>query len=618
MKKLLLVAALSQALAAQPPITLLRHQASLDPLAWRARWEWQGARRTLQHLGLKVQVTSEEELARKGCSSSILVLANARNLSPETQQAVRQHLASGGRLLATYQSSYQNDGLGLGPELGVRFLRRNNLRGETEALQVAAPYGRIGVARHQGLVVESHPEATVLATWEKPEKAPAIIQRGGALFLCEDLLAPENAHSLKVVRLLAGLFNRLDPSLRLRWPRQAPARLEPEPPFEPLPSRPDAPDEPEIRVGLGSLGSKIHLRALFSLRDGQGKPLGKELSLEARPGVNQKLVFSGAPYLHLWNESPEGTAHWNAYRGVLEIEAREGQFFGINRLPGDAYLAGVIPSEVPASFPPESLKAMAVVARTYASGRGSRHPGEGYDLCSEIHCQVYRGLPQEHPATTAAVLQTRGERLWHGEQLAQTLFHACCGGHGVDVQAAWPRSNPLPYLAGTYDQLPNTLLPDLSLEEAFRPWLEARHPSYCQAASRFRWQESYTWEGWRGKVEAALQLKEVKSVKISRRDRSGRVAELQLEHATGNTTVEGDAVRWLTSGGKPGPGALPSSLFYLVEEVKDDSRQLRFVGGGWGHGIGLCQEGAAGRARGGANYRQILEHYYPGANIERR
>ena len=629
----------------RPPVMLLRSEATFRQLGWRSRWEWQGAKATLERLGLQVVIVKEDELAEADLGAGVLVLANARNLSSDTLAAIRAHLARGGKLLASYQTSYRQpdntswkpNGLALGPELGVKFLRWNGTPGETEAMQAAAPYGHVGLARHQGMLVEALPEASVLANWESRDgsELPAIVQNGSAIYMGEDLLAPENSHSRQVCGLLAGLLNRLDNRLKLPLPKTATPLLEPQPPFTALPAEPG---ETLVRVGLGTLnspGGQLHLGARKAVLDSKGKSLGKQVELVAKSdglhlvagnkslASGARLTVSGSPYLSCWQENSDGTLHWSAYRGSLQLIAgAHGSVQAINLLPGDQYLAGVIPSEVPFTFPTEALRAMAVVARTFSLSHLKRHSGEGFDVCSEVHCQVFRGLGQEHPNTTGAIVHTRGEILRSGEAVADTTFHACCGGHGVDVQDTWLQAAPVSYLTGSFDQLPSSPVADLTREEPFRRWLDARHPSYCSSAGRFRWEERFAWSELERKLQQSIPvllpgstLTSLRSLEVTRRDRSGRVLELKIGALPADLRLGGDRVRWLTSGGSVGAGGLQSSLFYLETTGSGADRSLRISGGGWGHGVGLCQEGAAGRARAGQNYRQILAHYYPGATL---
>jgi len=620
--------------AERPQVALLQSQATFQHVGWKARWDWQGAKTALEHLGLAVNVVSEAQLAATGSPANLLVLSNARNLEESTLQAVRQHLSQGGKVLASYQTSYRKannsswtpNGFALGPELGIRFTRWNGTQGETDALKVAPPYGAIPLARHQAMLFEPLPEAVVLAQWDKPAESASIVRFGNSLYCGEDLLAPENSQSRQVLGLMAGLLNSLEPSLGLKLPRTSPPLVEPQPPFMILPP---TPSEPSLRVGLGSLLEGGQGAFVFSaskgLRDAQGKPLGSKLRIEfrapnlllvngqKRKSLGPEFKLRGSPYLNCWQENSNGTMRWNAWRGSLHLTVKEQNVEAVNELPADNYLAGVIPSEVPFSFPPETLKAMAVVARTYALSHRGRH--DGFDVCSEVHCQVYRGLGQEHPKTNQAILDTRGQFLLYAGQPANATFHACCGGHGVDVGGAWPTSAAVPYLEGSYDQPAASPKLDLKDENAFREWLLAAHPAFCSGAGRFRWQESFAWKDLESKLKVALSIEELKGLEVVRRDRSGRIQELKILALPADVVVGGDKVRWITSAGKVGAGGLQSSMFFLDIVGEGEARVVRLQGGGWGHGVGLCQEGAAGRARAGEGYRQILAHYYPGAQL---
>lgn len=638
MKKWLLALALvSGAWADKPKVSLLRSENTFRQLGWKARWEWQGAKTALEHLGLQVEVVNEYQLAK--ISTPVLVMCNARNLDESSLNSVRKHLAGGGKVLASYQTSYKKadnsswdpNGLALGPELGVKFLRWNGTAGETEALKLAPPYGLIPLARHQAMLVEASPESYVLAQWDKPGDAPSIVQKGGAIYLGEDLLVPENSHSKQVLGLLAGLLNRLDSKLRLSLPKTSPPLVDPQLAFSSLPPQPG---EASVKVGLGTLVASdgaLDFSASRTVLSDKNKPLGKHLHIVEKDGqlvqvlpqkevkLGTELTLSASPYLNCWQENSNDTVRWSAYRGTLTLKAGENGITGINQLPADAYLAGVIPSEVPFTFPAEALKAMAVVARTYALSHLGRHNAEGFDVCSEVHCQVYRGLAAEHPYTTAAIQATRGELLKFRDKPADCSFHACCGGHGVDAKDTWPGMADKPYLAGTFDQLPASPQADLTQEAAFRAWLDGRYPAYCSAAGRFRWEETMTWSQFEGKLKESVPvmvanatLTSLKNVEVTRRDRSGRVAELKLSADPADLTLGGDSVRWLTSGGKIGAGGLQSSLFYVDVSGAGEAKTIRLRGGGWGHGVGLCQEGAAGRAKAGQGYRQLLMHYYPG------
>ena len=650
-------------------VTLLRSLPTVKLGGWRAEWELRGARQSLQNLGLAVAVMEPSALIRKGAPTKVLVLANAKNMDKATVLAIKDHIRRGGKVLATYQTSYRQDdnrswtpnNFALATELGIRFTRWVGGSVECGRLLFKAPPVKdsavfpesITLLRHQAMLVEALPGTRVIATWDKPEKAAAIVEGSGGIYCGEDLLAPENAQSPLVLQSLGHLLRRLDPGLHPHMSDQEALKLPPpQPPCAPL-----APleEEPSLRIGLGLhdlAGGQLRLTAHqgpLRLRTGtvnklcrqiclrhQGGKLSLEAVLESKPPFRSLELSLSDPmvvyptvktsYLDVYHESRDATSSWQAYRGRLHLAGQAQGVYLINVLPLDAYLAGVVPSEVPQAFPAESLKAMAVVARSYCLSHAERHKSEGFDLCSEVHCQVYRGLAMEAESSNRAVLETLGEVLSYRGKPANTTFHACCGGYGADVEAAWPQNGSVPYLCGKPD-FEEILEQDLGSDRGLRQWLPTKGGAYCAAAGRFRWEERIRWNDLESKLEQSLPqivgkdfkgLGTLKEFRITTRDASGRVAQLLIEGSKGTYLVGGDATRWLTSSGKVGPGGLNSSLFVIDVENTGAERVVRLRGAGWGHGVGLCQEGAAGRARAGQTYRQILQHYYAGTEVSKR
>lgn len=598
---LLLWLLLAGCAAAQPTplapgqVLLLKSEPTLQALGWRARWEYEGAKWALRTAGAEPVEVNVAEL-EAGVAPGLLVLPNVRNMAPSTVAAVRTHLQRGGKVLATAMTSYRradnkawepND-LALGDVLGVHFKRWAGGANEVNKL------GEIAVPRHSAMIVDPTPDATVLARWDVPEGAAAIVATPNTVYVGEDILAPELAASGEVQALLASLLTRLDPSFPLapvadlKFP--APAF-----PFTDIPA-----GNSTVNVSLGNLTvPSVRVRV----------PGGEERVVTAAE-LTEPLQVVGSPYLELLQVYPNGTFRWAAYRGSLTFNPG---FAVINEVPLDGYLAGVVPSEMPAWFPAEALKAQAIVARSYTLNHLKRHGA--FDMCAEVHCQVYRGLTQEAPATTAAVLATLGQVLTFNGTPADGTFHAVCGGSGEEVTSAWPKYSPATYLVADSD-LRTGPLPDLTVEENLRAFLDTPQDAYCSAAGRFRWEEKYPWATLEAKLKQSLpELDKLVGLEVTRRDVSGRVAELTVRGSEKVFTVGGDAVRWLLSGGKVGAGGLQSSLFYV--DVDEASRTVRFRGGGWGHGVGLCQEGAAGRAKAGQGYEEILRHYYPGTELVR-
>lgn len=587
------------------PVALLRSEATFQALGWRSRWEWRGAEATLQKLQVDYEVLSPEELI--DWHGRVLVLPNVRNMSATTVAQIKEKQV---KVLATYMSSYRSydnsswspNNFALAELFGADFKSWVGSGPQGDHLQLSQALGgdKVPLGRQLAMLVKPKSGAVVLASWGNDEAS--IVEGPSGIYVGEDLFAPENSDSLQVQRLLASLLNRLSPGLATP-PREPGSSQWPTPPLSNLPVMGKS-----VRVGLDPLHGAVTFRA----RDGltvKGKKVGNVLTWDQQP-----TAVSGQPFLELLHQRPNGTYQWRAYRGLLEIG--EGGAL-VNVLDFEHYLAGVVPSEVPAYFPSEALKTMAVVARTYGLSHLQRH--DGFDICAEVHCQVYRGLASEAESTNQAIRATSGQRLLYAGKPADTTFHAACGGVGVDVWRAWPKSAKQPYLGGRLDHAAATPLA-LSEEAELRRFLDAPPPSYCKTSGRYRWKERFSRSELREKLAAGLAgspgqefrgLSQLQSLKVVRRGPQGRVETLEIRSPEKTYLVEGDAVRWLWSGGKIGTGGLQSTLFYIDES----NEGFTIVGGGWGHGVGLCQQGAAGRAEAGHAYPAIIKHYYPGTEL---
>ncbi|GMU53456.1 MAG: hypothetical protein AMXMBFR33_26020 [Candidatus Xenobia bacterium] len=586
------------------PIYLLRSQATLAQAGWRGEWELECARRTLASLGAEPEVIGEERLA--GLAPGLLVLSNVRNMSERDAEAVRTFCRKGGRVLATALTSYrQADGspwqpnnFALADVLGADFVRW----GAPDRMD------KILLGKRNAMLVKAREHARVRARFESGD--PAILETDWGTYVAEDLLAPEDTAAPEVRKLLAELLTRLSPRRSF-----APGPYTELPP--PLPFREMLPEGEQLdvlveeKVPALKVGSQ-EVRAILTV----GKPpalalydrAGKQLRRSGEP-----LTLQDKPYVSLRITRSNGTYRWSAFRGAVILVPGPHGLSVINRLTLEEYLAGVVPNEVPPTFPPECLKAMAVVARSYSLAHRGAHSGA--DVCDEVHCQVYGGLASESDSTSAAVLATHAVVLAYQGRPIDATFHAVCGGVGQDADRVWSGRGAA-YLRGRPDTLESE--PGaLASEEAVTAFLE--HPpedACCRQAGRFRWRETYS----RNELEERLNLSlpvlckeewrglgRLRALRVSERGPLGRVEALEIEGQQGRYTVRGDRVRWLTSGGKIGAAGLNSTLFV----VKLTGDEVELVGGGWGHGVGMCQEGAAGRARAGLPYQDILKHYYP-------
>ncbi len=277
-------------------------------------------------------------------------------------------------------------------------------------------------------------------------------------------------------------------------------------------------------------------------------------------------------------------------------------------------LRGLVPSELPAGSPREALKAQAVTARSNVLAQiGTRHLTDPYVLCSEVHCQAYRGEAAQAPATDAAVRATAGEALFGREDhaLVDAVYSAMCGGHGEDNDAVWP-TMPSAGLRGRPDLPPDQARAwqgGLASEARLRSFLAGAPTGWCGRASgvredRYRWTRRFSPSDLSA-LAATLGVGRVRGLEVTARGSSGRARALVVTGDAGQGVVEGELrIRRLL-------GDLPSAMF-VVDRAADD---LVLHGGGWGHGVGMCQWGAIGRAEAGQGYREILRAYYSGAEV---
>lgn len=307
-----------------------------------------------------------------------------------------------------------------------------------------------------------------------------------------------------------------------------------------------------------------------------------------------------------------------SFRGAIQISAdRSGRLAVINLIGMEDLLKGLVPSEIFAKAHLEALKAQAVTARAEVLAKvGLKHVADPYFLCTEQHCAVYRGVSGEAATTNAAVDATRGEMLFDREgRLVDAVYSAVCGGHTEHNEIVWGGvANQA--LRGVPDLLPGKpATPSPSTE--LKRFLTTEGSYACRvstfaAPSKFRWEKRFTAKDVDDKL-AAFKVGRVMAMSVSERGVSGRARLLQVSGDEGATTIRGELViRRLFSN-------LNSAMFEVKAErdAKGRPQAWVFTGGGWGHGVGMCQTGAIGRAEAGQTYRQILEHYFGGASVSR-
>lgn len=344
--------------------------------------------------------------------------------------------------------------------------------------------------------------------------------------------------------------------------------------------------------------------------------------------------------------------HWQrletqTFRGSLRLLADGGKIWAINDLPVEDYLESVISSEMSAQSSLPLLMAHAVISRSWLMSQidGNTAPntqashGDAFirwydhtdhtlfDVCADDHCQRYQGITKEtSPNVAEAIRRTRGELLTYGDEICDARFSKCCGGAMEEFQYCWD-DTPKPYLKGIGDT-PEETIPDLTVEENARQWILSSPNSFCNTTDKrilsqvlndydqettdfYRWRVSYTQEELSKLVEKKLGagLGTITDMRPLKRGTSGRICELRIT-GTKKTIVVGKELEIRR--------ALSESHLYssaFVVEKQGDTFTL--IGAGWGHGVGLCQIGAAVMGDKGYAYDEILRHYYPGAEIEK-
>lgn len=312
-----------------------------------------------------------------------------------------------------------------------------------------------------------------------------------------------------------------------------------------------------------------------------------------------------------------------SYRGEIEILPSGNQFTVVNRLSVEEYLYSVVPSEMPAWWPREALRAQAIAARSYTLYPRDRYEDRGFDLLSSVTSAYYPGVTNEHPRTTDAVNATRGLVLRDGSRPLDAVYSANHAGYAEAAGSVWGWPNSL---VATSDPLLPELEPNRSPAVVYR-WLVSRPDSYS-GRPPYAGRSSYRWNLLvpREAIERRLadygqSVGQIERISTGPRGITGRVESVTIHGTDSETEVRRDAIRSRL-------GGLRSNLFVVsayagpdVHEGSTDPREdnrlsdappyFFFQGAGWGHGVGLDQTGAAGMAEAGFDAETILNHYYP-------
>lgn len=435
--------------------------------------------------------------------------------------------------------------------------------------------------------------------------------------------------------------------------------------------------EPEVKVGIVS-GQKIHF-SLNKPYLAKGETVIGEQEVEFSEGGvlwngNQysSLTFhpqSADASFSLSDVTIGVNFHWErketqTFLGTLRFVVESDKICAINELPVEKYLESVISSEMSATSSLELLKAHAVISRSWllAQMKKRRDVAESgnnffsftkkedmlirwydredhtiFDVCADDHCQRYQGITKEtSPHVAEAIRQTKGQVLLDGDEICDARFSKCCGGVTEEFQYCW-EDTPKNYLTAVRDIALGieSALPNLTNEEEAEKWIRFNPPAFCNTQDKrilsqvlndydqetvdfYRWKVTLTQEKLQQLIADRLKmdLGSILDMKSVERGTSGRISKLQIIGTEKTFTIgkELEIRRTLSD------SHLLSSAFIVDKYDIDEQgvpQRFELIGAGWGHGVGLCQIGAAVMGEEGYQYDAILLHYYQGAEIKK-
>lgn len=329
--------------------------------------------------------------------------------------------------------------------------------------------------------------------------------------------------------------------------------------------------------------------------------LSLPLRMEAVGPITVHAVDDG-----LW----EARIRDHRYGGELEIGVNvEGQLELTEVVSSEDYLAGVLPAEMPIGWPIEALKAQALAARSEVfANMAKKHKLEGFDFCNREHCRAYVGRDSVAPVVTQALEETRGEVITKDGQIITAVFSSNCGGWTENNDTVWS-GPPDAALRGTTD-LRNVGSGD---PRSIERWVSTRPAANCSGDDRyFRWRRSYTKAELSALINKYYGVGSVNNIELGERGPSGRLKWVRVTGSKGAATIQKDLPIRQAFGG------IPSAMFIIERGAGSaSSPDFTLIGGGRGHGVGMCQHGARGMALQGMKHSQIVAHYYNGTRVER-
>ncbi len=355
--------------------------------------------------------------------------------------------------------------------------------------------------------------------------------------------------------------------------------------------RPPSSGAPYIRVAVlrnvGSINLKVN--GTFYVYDAAtGRRLSQEKDARWTVTAGQKGMSAGG---HLFaveriivksRDRDEIYLNGRRFRGEMRLIGRNGSLLAVNYVGLEDYIKGIFIRESSHYWPPEVLKAEAIVFRSFALYRAAENASRDYDVTCDVYSQVYGGMTAERYRTNKTVKDTEGMVLVYAGKIFPAYYHSACGGHTEDAAKLW--NIDLPPLKGVAC-------------------------GYCEESPHSRWSMTLSNKEVSSKLhaESRVGVPQITGITPGSRDVSGRLEDLIFSFEDGGSRcISAKEFRQLM-----GPDVIKSTNF----EARLAGGGIIFEGAGWGHGVGLCQWGAYFMAKRGASYTQILSHYYPGTQI---
>lgn len=431
--------------------------------------------------------------------------------------------------------------------------------------------------------------------------------------------------------------------------------------------------EPHVSVGIVTANEIVF--SLHQPYNENGTTVSGKQSVSYEDGA---IIWNGKRYKELVFQPQEAGAsfsledvtigvnfHWErketqTFLGILRFAIEGTAMWAINELPVERYLESVISSEMSATSSLRLLEAHAVISRSWLlaqienrrsakteqtslysciTGKDKmikwydRQDHTLFDVCADDHCQRYQGITKEtSPHVAVAIQHTRGQVLMSEGKICDARFSKCCGGAMEEFQYCWEDS-PKPYLKAIGDT-PEKTIPDLTVEANAEEWIRTSPDSFCNTTDKnilsqvlndydqettdfYRWRVDYTQEEISQLINSKLNIDfgQIMDLIPIERGKSARLCQLKIVGTKQTLTIGKELeIRRALS-----PSHLYSSAFVVdKEDINAEGIPALFhiIGCGWGHGVGLCQIGAAVMGENGYNYDQILAHYYPGADLK--